>query len=252
MGSADDTVPARLAHRLAVDGARPLVTFYDDATGERVELSVATFDNWVAKTANLLRDGLDVQPGARVGLLLPLHWQTVVWLVACWSAGVVAAPNATDADVLVAAPDRLEAAASAGAAEIVGLSLAPLGQPLRTAPPGVLDYAIEIPTYGDRFVPYSRPTRGERALEVHGRTFDQRDLIDSGGLRPGDRLLTMRAADTIDGVRAAIAAPVATGASVVLCRNPDERRLVSRMTAEQISAVAGEVQDVPAGVRRLG
>src|SRR5579859_6537412 len=38
---------------LEADPARPLITFYDDATGERVELSVKTFDNWVAKTANL-------------------------------------------------------------------------------------------------------------------------------------------------------------------------------------------------------
>ena len=48
--------------------ARPLVTFYDDATGERVELSVATYANWVAKTAGLAQDELDARarrPGAR-------------------------------------------------------------------------------------------------------------------------------------------------------------------------------------------
>src|SRR5690606_31992912 len=33
--------------------ARPLITFYDDATGERIELSGVTTANWVAKTANL-------------------------------------------------------------------------------------------------------------------------------------------------------------------------------------------------------
>ena len=43
--------------------ARPLVTFYDDATGERVELSVATYANWVAKTAGLAQDELDVERG---------------------------------------------------------------------------------------------------------------------------------------------------------------------------------------------
>ena len=36
--------------------ARPLITFYDDATGERVELSAATTANWAAKAANLLRE----------------------------------------------------------------------------------------------------------------------------------------------------------------------------------------------------
>ena len=39
-----------LADALRADPGRPLITFYDDATGERVELSVATFGNWVAKT----------------------------------------------------------------------------------------------------------------------------------------------------------------------------------------------------------
>ncbi|NDU76176.1 TIGR03089 family protein, partial [Actinomadura sp. DSM 109109] len=47
-----------LRRRGAGDPSRPLVTFYDDAAGERVELSARTFDNWVAKTANFLVDGL--------------------------------------------------------------------------------------------------------------------------------------------------------------------------------------------------
>ena len=81
-----------LRRELAAEPSRPLVTFYDDATGERVELSVKTFDNWVAKTANLLVDGLGVDAGARVALALPLHWQTAVWLYACWAAGLTALP----------------------------------------------------------------------------------------------------------------------------------------------------------------
>ena len=48
------TVGARLAAFVAVDPTRPLLTWYDDGNGERVELSGATLANWVAKTANLL------------------------------------------------------------------------------------------------------------------------------------------------------------------------------------------------------
>ncbi len=81
-----------LRRRVADDPSNPLVTFYDDATGERVELSARTFDNWVAKTANFLVDGLGAEPGTRVVLVLPPHWQTAVWLLACWSAGLVAEP----------------------------------------------------------------------------------------------------------------------------------------------------------------
>ena len=86
--------PVELLRRaLAAEPSRPLVTFYDDATGERVEFSVKTFDNWVAKTANLLVDGLGAEPGGRVALALPAHWQTAVWLYACWSAGLIAVPG---------------------------------------------------------------------------------------------------------------------------------------------------------------
>ena len=56
------------------DAAAPLVTFYDDATGERVELSGATLGNWVAKTANLLQEEFDVGPGSTVAVALPVHW----------------------------------------------------------------------------------------------------------------------------------------------------------------------------------
>ena len=45
------------------DGGRPLVTWYDETTGERVELSVATYANWVAKTASLLVEEHDLERG---------------------------------------------------------------------------------------------------------------------------------------------------------------------------------------------
>lgn len=90
MNASDRTPADLLRSALAADPARPMVTFYDDATGERVELSVATFANWVAKTANLLQGDLAAEPGDRLALLLPAHWQSAVWLLACASVGVVA------------------------------------------------------------------------------------------------------------------------------------------------------------------
>src|SRR5690606_236316 len=79
------TPASLLAAALDANPSRPLFTFYDDATGERVELSVASFENWVAKTANLLRNGLDAQPGERIAVRLPAHWQGAVWMLAAWS-----------------------------------------------------------------------------------------------------------------------------------------------------------------------
>src|SRR3712207_3120138 len=103
------------------DPSRPFVTFYDDASGERVELSYATFDNWVAKTANMVVEDLAGRPGERFALLLPTHWQTAVWYAACWWAGVVAAPEAdpAEADHVVASPDRLAEAMSCAGEKVV-------------------------------------------------------------------------------------------------------------------------------------
>ena len=51
------TVIAAFAAVMASDASRPLLTYFDDATGERTELSAATLGNWIAKTANLVTDG---------------------------------------------------------------------------------------------------------------------------------------------------------------------------------------------------
>ena len=82
------TIPALLSALLGCDPARPLVTFYDDATGERIELSVRSFENWVAKTANLLRDGRGAEPDDDISIVLPTHWLGCVWLCAAWACGL--------------------------------------------------------------------------------------------------------------------------------------------------------------------
>ena len=53
------------------DHSRPLLTYYDDATGERTELSAITAANWAAKTANLVRDEFGLMPGDVVAVDLP-------------------------------------------------------------------------------------------------------------------------------------------------------------------------------------
>jgi hypothetical protein len=81
-------VPGLLRELLAEPG-RPRVTWYGP-DGERVELSAKVLDNWVAKSANLLVDELDVGPGSAVLVDLSIHWRTVVWLLAIWATGAAA------------------------------------------------------------------------------------------------------------------------------------------------------------------
>lgn len=247
MNDTDRTPADLLRSALAADPARPLVTFYDDATGERVELSVATFANWVAKTANLLQDDLAVEPGDRLALLLPAHWQTAVWLLACFSTGVVAAPGADPAaaDLVVSGPDTLDAA-RACSGERVALALRPLGGRFPQPPPGFHDYAVEVPGQGDRFTPYAPVGADAPALELPGgRTLTGGQVVDEArafadglGLTPGSRLLSGLSFGTWDGLAAGLLAPLAAGASVVLCRHLDRlppEDLVKRRESERIT-----------------
>ncbi len=93
------------------DPVGPRITYYDDATGERIELSTVTLANWAAKTANLLRDELGAGPGSRIAVLLPAHWQTAAVLLGVWYIGaeVVLGPGSKpDADVAMCTADRID------------------------------------------------------------------------------------------------------------------------------------------------
>ncbi|MFD0315391.1 TIGR03089 family protein [Streptomyces flavalbus] len=250
MNATDRTPADLLRSALAADPSRPLVTFYDDATGERVELSVATFANWVAKTANLLQDGMSVEPGERVALLLPAHWQTAVWLLACSSVGAVADVGGDPgrADHVVAGPGEFEAGLACGG-ERYALSLEPLGRRFREVPAGYADYAVDVPTFGDRFVPYAAVDPEAAALVVAGAELTGAEVVerargDAGGLGltgPGSRLLSGLPYATWEGLSAGLYAPLASGGSVVLCRNLEllgDEALAKRVESERVTATA--------------
>jgi uncharacterized protein (TIGR03089 family) len=238
--------------------ARPLVTFYDDATGERVELSVATFANWVAKTANLIQGDLGAQPGDRLALLLPAHWQTAVWLQACFATGVVAMPGGdpAGADLVVSGPDpdTLDAA-RACRGERIALALRPLGGRFPQPPQGFADYAVEVPSQGDRFVPYAPVDADAPALalpggsggsggeELTGAEVTERARASAAalGLNVGSRLLSGLPFDGWDGLAAGYLAPLAANGSVVLCRHLDRlppEDLAKRRENERVTHTA--------------
>lgn len=247
MNASAHTPADLLDSALAADPARPLLTYYDDATGERVELSVATFANWVAKTANLLQDELSAQPGDRLALLLPAHWQTAVWLLACASTGVVAdvGGRAVGADLAVSGPDSLEEA-RACRGERVALSLRPLGARFEQRPEGFTDYAAEVFGQGDRFTPYA-PVDPDAPLlllpdgeELSGGQVTARAVTDAerAGWGPGARLLSLRPYDRWAGLSGGLFAPLAVGGSVVLCRHAERSEpgaLDKRRDDEQVT-----------------
>ncbi|HEY3483479.1 MAG TPA: TIGR03089 family protein [Streptomyces sp.] len=247
MTAANSSFPGVWRDALALGPSRPFLTYYDDHTGERVELSYATFDNWVAKTANLIQDELALAPGDEVAILLPTHWQTPIWLLACWTAGVVASvgedPAAAErAAAVVAGPDRLEEA-RACKGERIALALRPLGAPFPSVPQGFTDYATLAPAQPDAFTAYSPVTSDTRALVADGASWTQGELVrdaveaaERWNLTAGSRVLTGCAYDSRAEIRAALTAELAVGASLVLCRNVDPARLPGRMASEKVNA----------------
>lgn len=233
-----------LAAARAADPASPFLTFYDDATDERIELSLTSFDNWVAKTANLLQDGLGTEPGERVAILLPPHWQGAVWMLAAWSAGLVVDLTASGAaDVVVTGPDTLDSAVAMKARDTVALALRPLGGRFTTPlPAGVLDYGAEVPTYGDHFASYVPVGSGDPLLTVDGRELTAADLVTAArkrsgtlGLAAGARVLTAANPTRPDGYLDALLAPLAVRGSVVLVRNPNPDRADRRSADERVT-----------------
>src|ERR1700733_9071359 len=96
---------------LRADPVGPRITYYDDGTGERIELSAVTLANWAAKTANLLRDELGAGPASRVAVLLPPHWQTAAVLFGVWWIGAeVLLGSPLEADIALCTADRLDEA----------------------------------------------------------------------------------------------------------------------------------------------
>src|SRR6478609_1832263 len=92
---------ADLLRLVTREPGRPRLTWYGD-DGERVELSGAVLENWVNKTANLLVEEFDAGPGSRVLMDLPMHWRTLVWMLAGWRVGACAVVEpSTSTDLVV-------------------------------------------------------------------------------------------------------------------------------------------------------
>lgn len=204
--------PGRLLEAaLRRDGARPLLTWYDDASGERIELSVATAANWAAKTANYLVDehGLDV--GDVIALAPTSHWLSVVALLGAWTAGVAVDVTGETRDIVLPGDPAT-------------YMRAVLAQPdaLLAAPPGDDDVALIATTD----------------------SWSLGALVAAAGTPPPRcRVLSTRSLDDAEAILDAVVTPLVADGSAVLVTNADSHRLAARATTERVTHVAGV--DVP-------
>jgi len=234
------TFAAVLADRLRRDPGRPLVTFYDDETGERVELSVTTYANWVAKAGSLLVDELGLERGDTVRVDLPPHWLAPVFLGAAWSAGLVV----TDADepaAVVCGPDRLDHWAGEAAERVVlACSLLPLGVRFASPlPAGVHDVGIEIWSQPDAFTPWDPPTVDDDAVDLAGVRLTQHEMWEAAAagtlVSDGGRLL-VAASPASPPELTTFTEPLAKGGSLVLVTRAGADRLEAINVTEQATA----------------
>jgi len=247
-------------------GDRPLLTWYDDERDQRVELSWRTFENWVAKTANLLVEELGVGPGEHVAVMLPTHWQAPVVLAACWLAGASVVPAGPDLphaaaaallaeaacavafvheDLLAEAPSRFPAAGPrptlvAITGDLLGRAAADLGS--------AVPFARVVPGMPDHFDAEAAAPEAEALMAVDGggpRRWTQAELIDAAaglggrlGLGAGDRLYSGLGLQTPAGVATGLVLPLVAGAGVVLERAPDPAAAGKRMAEERVALAA--------------
>ena len=235
-----------LAAALRSDPARPFVTFYDDRTGERVELSVTTYANWVAKTAGLVQDELDVERGGLVLVDLPTHWLGAVWLGAAWTGGLVVTTDpaaAEQADLVVCGPEGVERyAGRADSVPVVALSLRPLGarfaEPL---PTGVVDYGAVVLAQPDVFIPLDPPSAEDEAWRGPAGSQSQAELLAGADAAPlvdeGGRLLTDLNPCSSEGL-ATLLSPLLRAGGTVWVAHPDGSRWQKRYDEERATAQA--------------
>jgi uncharacterized protein (TIGR03089 family) len=217
---------------LAAEPARPFVTYYDEAGGERSELSARSLANWVAKTHHLLVDELGLGVGDRALLALPAHWISVPILLGSLTAGLELTP-AGDADVAFVSPET--ASAAEGIPDVYAIAPESAAVGFRDgAPAGTSDYVTAVRPQADKW-PSVQLTAGPEDRAWAGLTRGEvADRAAGHGLAPGARVLTTRSWSGPDDWLDTVLAPIAAGGSVVLIAHcTDEAVLARRMEQER-------------------
>lgn len=223
------TPEQRFGELLRDEPARPFVTYYDEASGERSELSAKSLANWVAKTHHLLVDELGLGVGDRALIALPAHWISVPALLGCLTAGL-SLTSSGDADVAFVAPSTLESAGTIPDVYAVAPDSAAVG--FGASPPsGAADYVAAVRPQADAWAGVAmNATADDPAFDGLSRG----EVVErASGLEHGARILSTgewtASADWI----ATVLAPVAAQGSVVFVRNCTDESVIERRMGQE-------------------
>ncbi|WP_129659625.1 TIGR03089 family protein [Rothia halotolerans] len=123
--------------------------------GERVELTGRVVENWTAKSANLLAEELDAEPGSALRLAAAPHWRSVVLALGALRAGCRLVTGGGEAPDLWAGFEPGPGMEEAGTALLMARgALAMSYDGAAELPAGTLDFAREVRGQGDVFLPF--------------------------------------------------------------------------------------------------
>jgi uncharacterized protein (TIGR03089 family) len=221
---------------LAAQPSRPVVTFYDERSGERSELSAKSLANWVAKTHFLLSDELGLGVGDSALVALPAHWISVPALLGVLSAGLAVTEAPVMASAAFVSPATVDQAEGVPEIYCVAPASAAVGLG-EDVPHGTHDYVAAVRPQPDKWPTVHFPgteaddcweglSRGEVADLAHARA-------SALGMTPGARVLTAREwtspADWVD----TLLAPLAVGGSVVYVRHAPDHSVLERRAEQE-------------------
>jgi len=224
------------ADLLAREPGRPLVTYYDEATGERSELSATSLANWVAKTHQLLVTELGLGAGDGALIALPAHWISVAPLLAVLTAGLRFVDEPASAEVAFVEPATLDAALGVPDVYAVAPEAARVGFGA-SVPAGAEDYVTAVRPQADAWAGV-RFGAGPGDPCLDGRTRAEvadwaRERAVELGFSAGARVLSTRAwsgpADWVD----ALLAPLSVGGSLVYIRNCADAEVLERRASQE-------------------
>jgi uncharacterized protein (TIGR03089 family) len=224
------------AELLAAEPGRPFVTYYDERSGERSELSAKSLANWVVKTHHLLVDELGLGVGDVALIALPAHWISVPAVLGCLTAGLALSADPADAAVAFVQPSSLVLADGVPDVYAVAPDTAATG--FGNAPPeGAADYVTSVRPHEDKW-PSVRLGAGPDDACLPGRT--RAEVVDAArrradvlGLAPGARVLSTQDWNGPDDWIDTLLDPLAVGGSLVYVRNCADAEVLDRRVAQE-------------------
>jgi uncharacterized protein (TIGR03089 family) len=222
---------------LAAEPARPFVTYYDESSGERAELSVRSLANWVAKTHFLLIDELGLGTGDAAFIALPAHWISVPAVLGCFTAGLALTTDPAAASVAFVAPATADLAVGVPDVYAVAPSSAAVGFGAEV-PDGVSDYVVAVRPQADAWAGvHLAAAPSEPGIDARSRAevvADARARANELGIADGARLLTTRDWSGPSEWMDTLLVPLIIGGSIVYVRNaPDDELVARRMQQER-------------------